>query len=201
MGILSKLLKVGAGVAAPFTGGASLAAIPAIDAFGKAAGGGAQAMASNRGTKAELLMDSQKALEEQLLARELEKRQAGSDAYKKSIMASLAANWQSPSGPPGVTPVRFGGPNGPGNDMNRMAGGEMFGQSMRRLLQPDLVNPTGMPAYQSMMDNPAFKKTMNPGILEKLLGIASVAAPVAGMFGGDDDDDAFTPRSFSSLNR
>lgn len=34
MGILSTLGKIGAGIAAPFTGGASLAAIPAIDAIG-----------------------------------------------------------------------------------------------------------------------------------------------------------------------
>jgi len=48
MGWLSTIGKLGAGLAAPFTGGASLAAIPAIGAIGQVAGGAAGGMASGR---------------------------------------------------------------------------------------------------------------------------------------------------------
>lgn len=48
MGLFSTLGKLGAGIAAPFTGGASLALLPAIDAVGGVLGGGASAAAGGR---------------------------------------------------------------------------------------------------------------------------------------------------------
>jgi len=51
MGFWGGLGKIAAGVAAPFTGGASLAAIPAIDALGKVAGGAAKGSADQRLTE------------------------------------------------------------------------------------------------------------------------------------------------------
>lgn len=47
-GLLSILGKVGAGIAAPFTGGASLAALPVLDAIGGAGTGAAGGMADER---------------------------------------------------------------------------------------------------------------------------------------------------------
>lgn len=59
MGLLSTLGKLGAGIAAPFTGGLSTMAIPAIDALGsigKVAGGAAKGAADQRSTDAQLAL-------------------------------------------------------------------------------------------------------------------------------------------------
>jgi hypothetical protein len=47
-GILKGIGKIGAVAASPFTAGASLAAIPAIDAIGAGLGAASEAQASNR---------------------------------------------------------------------------------------------------------------------------------------------------------
>lgn len=56
MGLLSILGKVGAGIAAPFTGGASLAAIPAIDALGRVASGASKGSADQRASENQLAL-------------------------------------------------------------------------------------------------------------------------------------------------
>ncbi len=53
MGFLGTLGKIGAGIAAPFTGGASLAAIPLIDAAGKIASSVSAGRAAGRQSEAE----------------------------------------------------------------------------------------------------------------------------------------------------
>lgn len=62
MGLLSTLGKIGAGIAAPFTGGASLAAIPAIDAIGQVAGaaGGGMGNARMNANQQALMQDRNK---------------------------------------------------------------------------------------------------------------------------------------------
>lgn len=186
-GTIAKL--IGKGALAVGTGGSSLA-LPGVGAssmvgdalggFGKAAGGAAQAQASNRGTKAELMMDQHSQMEQELLRREMEKRTARAAAYRDAMVGSHAMGFEAAPRPAAITTPSYVKPN-PGG---QLAAGELFRQGNRRLLQPDLVNPGGMSPYQSLMENPEFMKTMKPGLWEKILGIAGVAAPAAGMFMG-----------------
>lgn len=186
-GFLGTLGKIGAGIAAPFTGGASLAAIPAIDALSRGTGAAAEGMAHNRGEKAGLMLDQNSALERELLAREQEKRTARNDAYQNAIRGSIAYNYD-PSAAYANAPSRMphldvtGGTMG--NAQAKAAGDELLKQSMNRLTQPDLQTNGGaaMPAYRNLWNDPEFQKTLNPGFWEKFLGGVSAASPILGMF-------------------
>lgn len=168
MSFLSILGKLGAGVAAPFTGGASLGAIPLIDALGKGASSAAQGMASNRGTSAELTLDANKQFEDLLLRRELEKRTARNDALKQSVFASLLANYQPTARPAGVPQSAFSSGFGqPGNDALTFAAGD----ALTRLKAGDQL-----PALQ----RPDLSKYMKSSLWEKLLGIGGAAASAYG---------------------
>lgn len=178
MSFWSALGKIGAGIAAPFTGGASLAAIPAIDAIGKAAGGAAGAMANNRGAAGAMKLDEQAQFEQQLLAREEEKRRARNDAMKQSVYASLLGQFHPGARPAGISASPFASLGAGGT----MAANEVGSQSMRRLLQPDLVNPSAPPALTRL----DLSKELKPSLWEKLLGAGSVAAPLlSGVIGSD----------------
>jgi hypothetical protein len=185
MGFWSTLGKIGAGVAAPFTGGASLAAIPAIDAASKALGSGSQAAASNRGTKAELMMDQNRDLEAQLLAREREKRDAQQQAYRAAMTGAHATSWKPLARPAGI----------PGSyrpmDALGLDAGRMLNQQGRMRLGADDLNSrdsmSGMPAYRDLTKDKQFQKTLNPGFWEKLAGVGSAVLPlVGGAFGKED---------------
>lgn len=191
MGILDFLKgagKVGAVVAAPFTGGASLAAIPALNAFdkvGAAAGGAANAMAHNRGTKAGLMLDQNDALEQQLLAREREKRDARSSSYRDMMVGANTMNWQPNARPAGMAPSR----RPPMSEQGQVAGGALYNQALARMGAPDLsthAGNSGMPAYRNLANDKDFKNTQKSGIMEKLLGIGSVAAPFVGSYFNKD---------------
>lgn len=183
MGFWSTIGK-GLGIAAaPFTGGASLAAIPAIDAISKGMGNASQAQASNRGTKAELMLDQNSALERELLAREAEKRQAQGTAYQNAVRADYANNFKPAARPEGIPNISFG----PGlSQAGKGASSELFNQAMTRLQAPDLSRgQTGMPAYKDLSTNKDFKKTLTPGIWERILGYGSALSPiVGGLYGG-----------------
>lgn len=192
MGWLSTLGKlVGKGALAVGTGGASLA-MPGVgagsmigDVAGAATGGAANAMANNRGTSAALQLDQNRDLENQLIAREQEKRSARNDAYKNAIRGSIAYNYDPSkafAGAPAGMP-HFDITGGTmGNPQAHAAGDELVKQSMNRLTQPDLQVNGGaaMPAYRNLWTDPEFRKTLNPGTWEKILGGISVAAPIAG---------------------
>jgi hypothetical protein len=179
---LGKVGKIAAGVAAPFTGGASLSAIPAIDGISKGLASGSQAAASNRGTKAEIMMDQNAQLEQQLLAREQEKRQAQAQAYRAAMMGNYAQNYKPLSRPSGV-PGTYEATAGTGE-----LGKILQKQAMTRLGASDLNNMTGMQPYRNLANYEQFKKTLDPGFWEKLSGIGSVAAPIlGGIFGGGSD--------------
>jgi hypothetical protein len=59
-GWLKPIAKIGAVAAAPFTGGASLSAMPLLDAAGNMLSEGAQASAANRGSQIDTLMDQER---------------------------------------------------------------------------------------------------------------------------------------------
>lgn len=174
-GWLKPIAKIGAGIAAPFTGGASLAAIPAIDALGQGAGAASQAAASNRGTKASLLMDQNEDLERQLLAREADKRAAQRQAYAAAMMGERGQSWTPLARPAGV-PGSYNGLT----DASKGVSSELFNQAMARMRAPDMKAQSGMPAYRNLVQDKEFKKTLKPGFWEKLGGITSAAAPFVG---------------------
>lgn len=178
-GFFKGLGKIGAVAAAPFTGGASMTALPFLDAIGKGAGAASQSAAQNRGTQAELHMDLQDQLENQLLSREFNTRAAQEAARKQSVMGDLAANWSPAARPTGIPTISFGGPSARGQS----AGSELFEQAMSRLRQPDIAQQTGMPAFKDLSKDPKFQKTQKSGFLEKLGGVAGFAAPIIGAFG------------------
>lgn len=97
MGFWSTLARIGGYAAAPFTGGASIgignAAGSMIDSASAGLGGASQAAASNRGTKAEIMMDQNRDLERQLLEREQEKRNARSAAYRDMMVGQHVQNF------------------------------------------------------------------------------------------------------------
>lgn len=182
--ILKGLGKVGAGIAAPFTGGASLMAIPMIDAIGAGAGAASQASASNRGTKADLMLQQQGQLEQQLLAREAEKRDAQRSAYRAAMAGDYAANWKPLTRPAGV-------PSAGTQPMSQNAidtGNMLYNQGRMRLGADDLNtrdSMSGMPAYRNLTNDKEFKKTLSPGFWEKLGGIVGAAGPALSRgFGG-----------------
>lgn len=184
MGWLSGLTRIGGAIAAPFTGGASIpisqAAAGMMDQVGKGAGAAASSAAQGRGSKAEMMMDLQDKLENQLLAREMEKREAQSDAYRKTQQAARTMQWKPAMRPAGVPNISF--TSGPG-DMGRASAATLYGQAMNRLQAPDLQNMSGMPEYKPLMD-PAkmrsdFQKSLSPGFWERLAGIGAFVAPIA----------------------
>jgi hypothetical protein len=195
MSFWGTLAKVGGFAAAPFTGGASIpigsAIGGAIDGISKGTGNAAQAMASNRGTEAELMLNQNDALEHQLLARQQETRSARNDAYKNAQRGAVAYNFDPskvfaglPSNVPriDVTGGTMGTPQA------KAAGDELLKQSMNRLTQPDLqVNGGGsMPAYRNLWTDPQFQNLLKPGGWEKFFGITSAVSPFLGLMAGQE---------------
>lgn len=104
------LAKLGAVGAAPFTGGASLAALPVIDGVGAALGAGSQASATNRGQQFSGQMELARLLQDrdyrmgtlnaqadndffdQTVRREEENRAGRGDAWKKLLSAQRVTN-------------------------------------------------------------------------------------------------------------
>jgi hypothetical protein len=197
-GWLGTLGKVGAGIAAPLTGGASLAAIPAIDALSKSTGAASQAQASNRGTKAGLMMDQNSDLERELLARQQETRSARNDAYQNAIRGSIAYSYDPSKqfdGLPSKVPHLDVTGGTMGNPQAHAAGDELVKQSMNRLTQPDLQTAGGgsMPAYRNLWNDPEFQKTLNPSLMEKILGYTSAFSPILGMALGKGENQSQYP--------
>lgn len=124
MGILSSLGKLAAGVAAPFTGGASLAAIPAIDAVGGVLGKQQQGAASGRVAEAQLgqgqdrnaidLYGTQQGAQDRAAQLDLQRKgydaQSRSAAGKQALLAMLLGDYKpSTVSVPGVTNATLSG--------------------------------------------------------------------------------------------
>jgi len=167
MSFLSILGKLGAGVAAPFTGGASLGAIPLIDALGAGASNAAKSMAQNRGTSAELTLDANKQFEDELMRRELEKRASRNDALKQSVFASLLGQYQPAQRPVGMPQSPYQGLGAIGGQATSFAAQD----ALNRLKAGDQL-----PA----LARPDLSKFMKSSLWEKLLGIGGAAAGAYG---------------------
>jgi hypothetical protein len=150
-----------------------------LDALGKGAGAASQAAASNRGTKAEIMMDTNALLEQQLLAREAEKRDAQKSAYRAAMMGDYTANWKPLGRPAGVPSMGY--PEMTPRSIE--AGNMLYNQGRMRLGADDLNSRdsmSGMPAYNDLTKNKEFMNTLSPGFWEKIGGIAGWAAPAVG---------------------
>lgn len=166
MSFWSTLGKIGAGVAAPFTGGASLAAIPMIDAIGGAASAGSQAAASNRGTALQAMMDQDR----MRMAAADQQRTGESDILKKlaqtAYLKSGGAQYGPTSTPAGMLPTFGFGPRPASAE--QMAGASTLEQELqKRLTAP----PMQLQDYASKM---------KPGFWEKFGGILGAGAGAYG---------------------
>lgn len=179
MGLLSMLGKVGAGIAAPFTGGASLAFLPAIDAIGGALSGAAKGSADQRIAEAPALIGAQNsnlAGARDAFSAGLSGQQFNASeqdrALRRQILASLLGGVGdvSISRPAGSTIPTFGisgglRPSALGNKEALMA-------SMN---QPTMTAPT----YQG----PKPLDLPQAGMLEKVLGGVGMGAGILGALG------------------
>lgn len=160
MSFWSALGKIGAIGAAPFTGGASLAALPLIDAVGAGINGATQAAASNRGTRLQAMMD-----QDQLqMAANRENRTAESDVLKKLAQTGYLARGGAQFQP--STPYSYSfAPQG-ASDTQKQAANTLEAELMRRLQNPMRLQDYG--------------KQMQPGFWERLGGIIGPAASAYG---------------------
>lgn len=140
---------------------------------GRGLANSSQALAANRGTMAELMLDQNSDLEKQLLAREQEQRMARSTSYRDALTGNRAATWEPLVRPPNITGSYKGmTPEGKG------AGNELYAQAMNRMTAPDLRNNnSGMPAYKNLGQDPKFNDQLHSGLTEKLTGVGSYALP------------------------
>lgn len=174
---------IAAGAGAAAKGGGLFSALksrlggPAIEAAATGLGRYSAGAAANRGTQAERLLDTQKTLEEQLIAREQEKRAAQSDAYSKAMRADLAKNWKPATRPGNIPTISF--TSGPSAEA-RGVSDELFKQAAARMKAPDLQNQTGMPTYKDPTQDPELRRTQRPGIGERLSGYGAAALPLVG---------------------
>jgi hypothetical protein len=164
MGFMKWLGAIGAGVAAPFTGGASLAALPGLLAGGgQAAGAYANSEANNRGSQIAALLDADR----NRLGFEQENRQVRDNALRQlqqlEYVQNFRQNYQSPAGVPSYG---FG-------PMQRTEGmmtnaRNMQAELLRRLSPEGQLTPTDISPY------------LKPGKGERLAGLLSLGLPIAG---------------------
>lgn len=184
---------VGGAVAAPFTGGTSLAWLPGVlSAGGQALGNMAGASAANRGeqTQTQLQHDAlglgaNRQYEDALqgraqldLAQRTDDRAATNDAFRNALRAALASNMQdaSFSRPQGVPNISFSGGARPSalGPQGQQAGNEMFRLALQRLQQGG--------QYQQLPPPERFTPSALPkqGFMENVLGPVSTGLTVAG---------------------
>lgn len=180
-GILGKL---GAAAAAPFTGGLSLSAIPAIDAIGAGAGAAAQGMAANRGAKTSLEMDKVAAGQQgqrDMLSALMQRDQAQQSAQPGALRQMMALNYLGdPSRQvqsPGLS--TYSKPLAGTPDATRDLAHDPALLSALRERMTFQHDPLGgfMP---SMPNFSGADKAAKTGILEKILGIGGAAASAYG---------------------
>lgn len=217
-GIGGDIAKVAPYVAAPFTGGASLALAPAAGAIGgvlsgigKATGPAAASVASgmaagrnqenlNKQKAFEDTLEAQKANEANLENRLKLKQSTRNNAYSGALRGALAKNMQDvtigqgPSLMGGRLPtVAFNGgmrPSAFGSE-GRAAGTEMNRQSML-----DLMNGTGLPDLPASPTAPDFK---NAGVGENVLGTIGAVGTAANAAIGANQQQSYQQQLLKKL--
>ena len=214
MGWLGKLgkglLYAGGAMAAPWTGGASLAAVLGTGAsagigsmlsgmgsnagaIGAGMGSAAAAAAENRGNKAATLYTVKDQLERQLLAREEdaragigEQRTAETHAIRQALGAAGLLEWRPATRPSNNRPgINYKIPNisftdGPGRRTLATAN-TSYGRATDRLGRlPNDIYRSNLPEYTPLDDDPRYQETLDPSGWERAGGIGSFIAPIAG---------------------
>lgn len=186
MGFLSGLGKVlgvaGAGLAAPFTGGGSLAALgPLLGAGGALASGlGAksQADANNRGEKfsgqldlERLLMDRDKQAQDLAISREQEGRTGQTDAFRKLLSSQHIL---TPATQTHLSP--YSAPSRVATDAERTSADALTRQMLARIQGGNPIAPVAPRA-------PAIDpRLLNAGTGESITGWLSALLPALGQF-------------------
>lgn len=183
-GWLKPVAKIASVAAAPFTGGASLSALPAIDALGSigaATGAASQAQASNRGTQfggqldlMKLLMDRDQQYQDMQIAREKEGRAGSGDAFRQLMAAQRVL---SPRQGPSISGYTRAQPT----DAARQGADALTREVMARL---EGGNPLAQVTNRPVTNNDAgFRVDPNllkAGKMESLLGLLSPALSFLG---------------------
>lgn len=165
-GFLKGLGKIGAGIAAPFTGGASLGLIPAIDAIGGVLGGAAKGSADQRISEVPGQIGAYRA--------NLEGQQFNADeqdrGYRRAALSSLLGNVQDAS---------IGRPENSTIPTFNVSGG----------LRPSAITGGGgREALMALLSQPGFHadamELPKAGLGEKIMGGIGLGANILGALGG-----------------
>lgn len=174
MGFWSGLLKglgaAGAAAAVPFSGGASLTALPSILGIaGAGLAGASQGAASNRGNKFEgqlglqsLLMQRDQQNFQNSIAREQEGRAGATDAWRKLLSAQHTL---SPAAMPNITP--YAAAQRMPTDAERTGADALTAEVLKRLQGGNPIAP-----FQQS-PNGVDPSLLDPGLFERIAGYAS----------------------------
>lgn len=183
MGFWSTMGKIGAGIAAPFTGGASLGAIPFIDALGQTASGTAQGRAEGRKSEAEIQLERDRLLQ-QRFGNELSAAQLNLNAPQvraaQSVKGDVLANaqpfqWTGGTQMVGEIPVpQFSGGLNPGifSDNTR---------SLGRMLSAGAVGQQGVNDGRAIEAPPQVSELPQAGKADGFWSTIGQIAPLIGM--------------------
>lgn len=209
-GLAKGLLGAGGAIAAPFTGGASLAAtLPGI--IGSVGSGIAGGLQKGREAENAAAQDAASFAQREAAAKEaslmnragldLSQRgfaqQSQGDAYQKALKSALAMNLQDANIqlPSRITKFNITGglrPSAIGAE-GKAAATELNKQAMLKLMSGEKFD--AMPAYQGTAA-PAYRK---PGVLENIAGIAGLAGNTVGSLGAANDDRAMYQKYIDAI--
>lgn len=175
MSILSVLGKIGAGIAAPFTGGASLAALPIIEGIGSALGSGAASSKANRLGEADMQARMDALNNRAMVDAAQHNLTAGSTRLGQVQRADVASSMKDA---PLTGDARI----------DKFSGGGLrpsaFGQDSRTAA--DVQKRQALAALMSGSDQitPKVSGIPDAGLLEKIGGIAGIVGGGAGIARG-----------------
>lgn len=179
------LLKGAAGVAAPFTGGASLAAIPMIDAIGSGLSASSNSMTNNRSQKGNIEAEKLRLNQNQesnyfntLLDADKQKNANADSAFKRLLNITYMGNPEAHVKTPGVAGQYSRQIAGPSEAQVNMANGPLRDETYNRATYG--TDPLAGQMMNRELDFSALDKTGKSSIFEKLLGIAGAGASAYG---------------------
>jgi hypothetical protein len=192
---LGNIGKIGAVVAAPFTGGASLAALPVLSGIGQIAGGAAAGAQSDRALAGQQTAQENQANLNQFTAaqnaqnqtgqldlqRKMFSEQARGGRGKQALIGDLLANMQDVNiSVPGVQNATVTGGMRPSalSAGGRQAGSELHKQALMALMNGDEFKGG------EIMTPPEVKQAPEKGGMEKGLDWLGLIGSLAGAFGG-----------------
>lgn len=184
-GLLKGVAKGAAGVAAPFTGGASLAAIPMIDAIGSGLGAASNSMTNNRSQqgniedeKLRLGQTQERNYFDTLLEADKQKNANAQSAFKRLLNVTYMGNPDAHVTSPGIAGKYSRAIAGPSAAQVEMANGPLRDETYNRATYG--TDPLQGQTPTRVQDYSAMDKTGKSSIWEKLLGIGGAASSAYG---------------------